>query len=44
MNKQEIKLIEDLLKKVTDDELCDKTTKQVALSILNKIKNDTGTN
>jgi len=38
MNRQEIRLIEDLLKKCTEDELCDKTTKMVALSILSKLK------
>lgn len=40
MTKQELKLIEELLKKCIDDEFCDRTTKQVALSILDKIKND----
>ena len=40
MTKQEIKLLEELLKKCIDDEFCDRTTKQVALSILDKIKND----
>lgn len=38
MTKQEIKLLEELLKKCIDDEFCDRTTKQVALSILDKIK------
>lgn len=40
MTKQEIKLLEELLKKCIDDEFCDRTTKQVALSILDKIKNE----
>jgi len=40
MTRQEIKLLEELLKKCIDDEFCDRTTKQVALSILDKIKND----
>lgn len=40
MTQQEIKLIEDLIEKCISDEYCDKTTKQVALSILNKLKND----
>ena len=44
MNKQEIRLVEDLLKKTISDEFCDKTTKQIALSILEKIKNDTSNN
>ena len=40
MNKQEIRLIEDLLKKYIEDEFCDKTTKMVALSILSKLKDN----
>ena len=39
MNNQEIKLIEDLIKKCIEDEWCDNTTKKVGLSILNKLKN-----
>jgi hypothetical protein len=40
MNNQEKKLIEDLIQKCIEDEFCDKTTKMVALSILNKLENE----
>ena len=40
MNQQEINLLKDLIEKCITDENCDKTTKQVALSILNKLQND----
>lgn len=40
MNRQEKNLIKDLIEKVLADENCDKTTKMVALSILEKLKNE----
>lgn len=39
MNQQEINLLKDLIEKCIADEYCDKTTKQVGLSILNKLEN-----